>query len=65
MLHILTRKFVSKLILVRSRGLVIDDELWHGQSQKSETFQNEPLAAGQATEFDCVAVEVLGFKSAI
>jgi hypothetical protein len=42
-------------------GLCVDEELWHGTSTKSKTFENEPLS-GDTTEFECLSLEVWGFK---
>merc|ERR1711879_981345 len=44
-----------------AKGLCVDEELWHGTSEKSKTFENEPLS-GDAIEFDCLSLEVWGFK---
>lgn len=42
-------------------GLWIDNELDHGYSETSETFDNPPLN-GNSKEFRCVEIEVFGFK---
>ena len=48
--------------LTRGDGLRLDEELWHGQSYQSDTFQNAPLHGDvNDPEFECSLVEVFGF----
>lgn len=44
-----------------AKGLCVDEELWHGTSEKSKTFENEPLS-DDTIDFDCLSLEVWGFK---
>lgn len=41
-------------------GLRIDNELWHGSSEKCDTFRNDPLCGDK--DFECVTLEVWGMK---
>jgi len=43
-------------------ALFLDDELFHGYSERTETFDNEPLNGSDGRDFECVEVEVFGFK---
>eukprot|EP00005_Dracoamoeba_jomungandri_P007995 CAMPEP_0174267858 /NCGR_PEP_ID=MMETSP0439-20130205/35139_1 /TAXON_ID=0 /ORGANISM="Stereomyxa ramosa, Strain Chinc5" /LENGTH=799 /DNA_ID=CAMNT_0015355611 /DNA_START=260 /DNA_END=2655 /DNA_ORIENTATION=- len=50
----------NKIIFGDSTALVIDEELWQGTSERSKTFDNDPLCAPD-TQFECVRLEVYAF----
>ncbi len=43
-------------------GLYLDDELFHGRTERCSSFQNEPLTSDGREEFACSAVEIYGFQ---
>lgn len=43
-------------------GLSLDNELWHGKSQRCSAFNNEPLTEEEEGEFECVHVEIYTCK---
>ena len=42
-------------------GLYLDADLNHGRSQRSATYNNEPLAGGLSEDFTVVLLECFGF----
>eukprot|EP01114_Cavostelium_apophysatum_P022674 TRINITY_DN8284_c0_g1_i1.p1 TRINITY_DN8284_c0_g1~~TRINITY_DN8284_c0_g1_i1.p1 ORF type:complete len:818 (-),score=205.70 TRINITY_DN8284_c0_g1_i1:106-2559(-) len=46
----------------RGVGFQLDKEFLNGRTERCETFQNEPLTKDGRPEFECVAIELFGFK---
>ncbi|XP_054709995.1 LOW QUALITY PROTEIN: GTPase-activating protein skywalker-like [Uloborus diversus] len=42
------------------QGILLDDQLLHGRTDRCDTFNNKPLCSSK--DFQCKVVEVIGFK---